>query len=333
MTLISLKTSETESIEDGVRYRYRSIRTERARRILEVQHTLSRAIRSCLDSEGFVELLPPVIGPLTDPGIRGAGTVKMEYYGEPYVVMTSMILYKQMAVNTFPKIYSFSPNIRLEVPEGLSTSRHLAEFYQVDLEVAHGSCESLMDLGDKLLHEVIKSVHDSCTDHLEFLKRDLSVPPLHLPRITHHEAIEMLRAAGHKAPYNEELSWIAERKLSELFETPFWITEYPSGSRGFYYTRDSETPSVLRSMDLILPEGYGEVSSGGEREYTRDGVTRSMMESGEDPSKYGWYISMIEEGILPSAGFGIGVERLTRYVCGVEHIWECSPFPKVPGII
>ncbi len=321
------------SIEDGVRYRYRSIRTERARRILEVQHNLSRAIRACLDSEGFVELLPPVIGPVTDPGVRGAGTARMDYYGEPYVVMTSMILYKQMAVATFPKIYSFSPNVRLEIPEGLTTSRHLAEFYQVDLEVAYGTCDSLMALGDKLIYEVIDSIHQHCSEHLEFLGRDLSKPPKHLPRVTHHEAIEMLRAEGYDIPHDEELSWTAEKKLSELFETPFWITHYPRGSRGFYYAEDPEDPSVLRSMDLILPEGFGEASSGGEREYTKEGVVRSMIASGEDPSRYGWYMKMIEEGISPSAGFGVGVERLTRYVCGIDHIWECSAFPKVPGVV
>ncbi len=332
MTLITPEFTESTSIEDGVRYRYRSIRTERARRILAIQHSLSRGMRSFLDSEGFIELLPPVIGPVTDPGIRGAGTVKMDYYGAPYVIMTSMILYKQMAITTFPRVYSFSPNVRLEVPDGLKTSRHLAEFYQVDLEIAHGTCESVMNLGERLLHDSIKYVLETSEEHLDYLGREISIPPLRLPRIPHADAIEMLRAEGYEVPSDKELSWEHERALSELYDTPFWITEYPTGSRGFYYAKDTKNPSALRSMDLILPEGFGEASSGGEREYTVEGVTKSMITCGEDPSKYEWYMKMIEEGIPPSAGFGIGVERLTRYICGVRHSWECSAFPKVPGI-
>jgi asparaginyl-tRNA synthetase len=190
-----------------------------------------------------------------------------------------------------------------------------------------------MKLGDKIVNEVIMAILTECSSHLEYFGRELSIPPTHLPRVTHAEAIEMLRGEGFEIASDEELSWRAERNLSKLFDTPFWITEYPTGSRGFYYAEDRERPGVLRSMDLILPEGFGEASSGGEREYTEDGVRQSMIASGDDPSRYGWYMEMIRDGILPSAGFGIGVERLTRYLCGVDHIWECSAFPKVPGII
>jgi asparaginyl-tRNA synthetase len=318
---------------DGILHRYRSIRTPRARAILQIQHRLSQAIRKFLDSEGFTEILAPIIGPVTDPGIRGAEAVPVTFYGQSYVLMTSMILYKQMAVTSFPRVYSFSPNIRLESEKSYCTGRHLAEFYQVDLEVAYGTCADLMTFGDQLLFEVIKSVRRECAPQLELLGRTLPIPPYHLPRITHAEVIEILRSEGFKLCLTKEIPWKAEHYLSKMFTSPFWITDYPTDSRGFYYLRDQKRPSFLRSMDLLLPEGYGEVVSGGEREYTLKGVTERMQNTGENPAEYSWYLEMLQEGIHPSAGFGIGVERLTRFICGVDHIWECTPFPKVPGIL
>lgn len=277
-------------------------------------------------------MLAPIIGPVTDPGIRGAGTVVVPFYGKMYVLMTSMILYKQMTMASFPRVYSFSPNVRLEPSASKSTGRHLAEFYQLDLEVAHSSCDDVMALGDTLLYEVIHSVRAECKAQLELLGRTLHLPPRRLPRITHSEALEILVEEGFDLDPKTEIPWMAEHHLSLLFDTPFWITEYPITSRGFYYLVDDDRPEIVRSMDLLLPEGYGEISSGGEREYTVQRVIRRMRQTGEDPQRYSWYLDMLEEGVPPSAGFGIGMERLTRYICGAPHIWECSPFPKVPGI-
>jgi asparaginyl-tRNA synthetase len=320
-------------VATGVQYRYRSIRTPRAQAILQVQHQLVRACRKFLDQAGFVEVLAPIIGPVTDPGIRGADAMTVSYYGEAYVVMTSAILYKQMAVASLPRIYIVSPNIRLEPPESCQTGRHLAEFYQIDLEVAHGSCALAMDLGDALLYETVRSIRRACRAQLELLGRSLRLPPHHLPRLRYAEALRLLQAQGFELRYGEEIPWQAEQHLSRQFDTPFWITDYPVGSRGFYYLQDRERPDILRSMDLVLPEGYGEVASGGEREHTVARVTQRMIDTGEDPARYRWYLEMLQEGIPASAGFGVGLERLTRYVCGVPHIWECSPFPKVPGIV
>ncbi len=317
----------------GIRYRYRSIRTPRARAILRIQHEAARAIRQFLDEAGFVELLAPIIGPVTDPGIRGAAAVPIKFNGEVFTLMTSMILYKQMVMATLPRIYSFSPCVRLEPTASRGTGRHLAEFYQVDLEVARASCEQVMDVGDALLVQVLQAVRKECEPQLELLGRTLPLFSGSFPRVTFAEVVEMLRDEGIVLDSRRELPWKAEQILSQRFETPFWITEYPTGSRGFYYLTDPERPSLLRSFDFILPEGYGEIASGGEREHTLKGVIGKMHRTREKPAKYKWYIDMLREGIPPSAGFGIGLERLTRYLCGVPHIWECSPFPKVPGVI
>ncbi|MBU7026031.1 MAG: hypothetical protein HXS48_03740 [Theionarchaea archaeon] len=309
------------SIEEAVKKRYITIRSERSKAILTIQHELMSSLREFLVSEGFCEVLAPVIGPATDPGIRGAGIVRFDYYGTRYTVMSSMILYKQMALTVFDNVFSLSPNVRLEDPDSVKTGRHLAEFYQMDLEAAQKSYEEMMDLGDRLICHCLDTVERERPDELNLLKRDLPslTPPF--KRVPHSILAERLSISG-------EIPWDKEKVLSEQSDEPFWIVDYPVGSRGFYYLEDG---GILKSMDLILPEGYGEVISGGEREHKYKRV-KALLDRDQITEEYGWYLDMLRIGVPPSAGFGLGIERLTRYVCGLDHIWESSPFPKVPGI-
>ncbi len=309
------------SIEEAVKKRYITIRSERSRAILTIQHELISSLRKFLVSHRFYEILAPVIGPATDPGIRGAGVVSFDFYGIPYKIMSSMILYKQMALTVFDRIFSFSPNVRLEDPESVKTGRHLAEFYQLDLEAARRGYADMMDLGDKMICFSLDAVKKKCSDKLDLLGRDLPsfTPPFR--KVLHKDLAERLSILG-------EIPWEEEKLLSEESGAPFWIVDYPAGSRGFYYL---ECDGSLKSMDLIMPEGYGEVISGGEREYEYTRV-RTLLERNGIAKDYTWYLDMLKEGIPPSAGFGLGIERLTRYICGLDHIWESSPFPKVPGI-
>lgn len=309
------------SIEEAVKKRYMNIRSERSKAILRIQCELISSLRGFLISEGFSEVLAPIIGPATDPGIRGAGIVSFDFYGTPYKIMSSMILYKQMALTVFDHVFSLSPNVRLETPESVRTGRHLAEFYQLDLEAAFKRCDDMMDLGDQLICSSLDLVKRKCRNELHFLKRDLPSfrPPF--KRVPHKEIAERLSISG-------EIPWEDEKVLSEESREPFWIVDYPCGSRGFYYL---EEKGVLKSMDLIMPEGYGEVISGGEREHEHERV-KSLLKRDQIIEEYAWYLDMLKAGVPPSAGFGLGIERLTRYICGLDHIWESSPFPKVPGI-
>lgn len=309
------------SLKESVKKRYISIRSERSKAILTIQHEIISSLRGFLVSEGFFEVLAPVIGPATDPGIRGAGIVGFDFYGAPYKIMSSMIFYKQMALSVFDRVFSLSPNVRLEDPESARTGRHLAEFYQLDLEAALKSCEEMMDLGDRLICLCLDMVKRKCPRELQFLERKLPSfrPPF--KRVPHKDVAKRLSVSG-------EIPWEDEKKLSEESEEPFWIVDYPCGSRGFYYLEDN---GVLKSMDLLMPEGFGEVISGGEREHEY-GRVKALLERDHISEEYTWYLDMLKAGVPPSAGFGLGVERLTRYVCGLEHIWESSPFPKVPGI-
>jgi len=318
---------------DCVRYRYEVIRHPLVRDVLKVQDTIMLAIRDFLHAKGFAEILAPIIGPVSDPGIRGAKQASIDYYGVEYKLMSSMILYKQMAICAIERIYSLSPNIRLEPVETVSTGRHLSEFRQIDLEAAHATYRDAMKLAEGLLCYVIKIVILKRRQELGALGRTLQVPSLPFKRIKYKDALEKVNSIGYRMEFGEEIPWDAEAEISRQYPEPFFITDYPVGARGFYYLEHKGRPGFLRDFDLIYPEGYGEAASGGEREHRYERIVSRMRLTGEDPLNYGWYIKMLKKGIPPSTGFGIGVERLTRYICGLEKVWEATPFPKVPGVI
>lgn len=319
-------------LSENLRKRYLTIRNNDFANVFKVQDEIISSIRTFLKNEGFTEILAPIIGPVTDPGIRGAKQVTIDYYGVPFKVMSSMILYKQMIITALPKVFALSPNIRLEPPETVKTRRHLTEFRQIDLEVAHATCDDVIDLGERMLCRLIADVKVKCHKELGERCKALKVLKRPFKRYTYGEALEILRGMGVKVKYGEEIPWEAEEALSKAHSEPFWITNYPTTARSFYYMESEENPGVLKDFDLIYPEGFGEAISGGEREHRYEKLVERMRRSGEDPSQYGWYLDMLKAGIPPSAGFGIGVERLTRFICGLDNIWDAVPFPKVAGI-
>ncbi len=320
-------------LQTHLQARYRDIKKPEVRAVMKIQDEILSALRDQLRGVGFIEILAPIIGPATDPGIRGASQVSFDYYGTQFKIMSSMILYKQMAVNSFDRVFALSPNIRLELDETRETGRHLAEFRQLDLEVARASYFDVMAIGEAMVTNAVKRVMVNCSDDLEALGRELKVPRPPFKKVTHHDAVDMLTKKGFELSQGEEIPWKDEAALSKSFGDFFWIIDYPKTTRGFYDREDEERPGILRDFDLFYPEGYGEAISGGEREYKYERVAGRMLSSGEVPEAYKWYLEMLREGTTPSAGFGIGVERLTRYVCGKEFIWDAVPFPKVPGII
>ena len=323
--------STTPSV-DALRTSYRLAREPRSQRVFRVQAALGGAIREYLNHEGFVELLPPIIGPVSDPGIRGAKQATINFYGREYKVMSSAIMYKQMMAASLGRIYFFSPNVRLEPLETAATGRHLVEFVQVDVEEAGATYRDAMACAEALLAYVTDYAKERLADALAAFPRSLngSKPPLR--RLSYDEALRMLADRGREIPYGVEIPWAHEEYLSSLFQEPFFICDYPRGARGFYDREDPDRPGILRDFDLLYPEGFGEAVSGAEREYEYARVVARLRETGENPSKYEWYLDMLREGIPPSSGFGIGVERLTRYVCGLKTVWEARPYPKVAGV-
>lgn len=257
----------------------------------------------------------------------------VDYYGASFKVMSSMILYKQMAVRSLKRVFALSPNIRLEPVESVATGRHLAEFRQVDVEQAKATYHDVMHLTERLLHHTCQRITERFERELRQLNRTLRVPTIPFKALTYQEALELLHSEGFNVEYGKEIPWKEEKAISTMFEDPFFIVDYPVTARGFYDREDPDASGILRDFDLIYPEGFGEAVSGGEREHTYRGVVKRMRLTGENPSNYGWYLEMLKDGVCPSAGFGIGVERLTRWICGLEAVWEAVPFPKVPGIV
>jgi len=308
------------------------------RRVLAVQRGIVRAAREYLTGQGFVEFLPPLIGPVTDPAVRGAKQVDIDYYGHRYKLMASVILYKQATVASHDRIFFIAPNVRLEPPETAATNRHLAEFHQIDVELAGASRDQITGVAEQLVIHVVRRVTEELADELEALGRDLGafrelLLGLPFDRMTHLAAVRTLRDVQHDQNPDAEIDWAGEEILSRKASRPFFLTDYPKGSRGFYDRESRSDPGRLNNFDLIAPEGYGELCSGSEREFEYDRIMARMRETGENPAKYEWYLTMVREGIPDSAGFGLGLERLTRYVCGLDAVWRASAYPKIPGVV
>ncbi len=267
-----------------------------------------------------MEILPVIISPITDPltdyRIRG----EIECYGFKYQITKSMIFHKQISLLSLPRIFSFSPNVRIEPADRQTSGKHLIEFVQLDLEMKEAIRENVMELCEALLVYIFEKIKPDFESDLEFFKRDLKIPRIPFNKITHQEAV---------ATYGSDY----ETELSKDSLEPVWLLDFPIESREFYDREYSDWPGILVDMDLIYPEGYGEALSGGEREYQYEKIKRRIEQKGIDLKAYEIYLQFAEKGLFPSAGFGIGIERLTRYICGLQRIEETRLFAKLPGVL
>ncbi len=327
--------------------------------IYRFRHRVAVSIREFLDKEGFVEFDPIMLGPITDPGTRGASEFRVSYYGREYRLMRSGILYKQLLASAMEegRIYFFYPNLRHEPIDANKTGRHLVEFVQVDLEVRDVDHFQVMEIAEKLLKHVVNEMEryeDRLRSVWKFFGSDReSLPDVKLPleRMTHREAVELLmeqarnegivkelkRKFGVKRPqdrlsFKAEIPWEWEWYLSRMHDQPFFVHDYPRGARGFYDREYPGKPGILMDFDLIAPEGHGELSSGAAREYEIFKVFARMRETNENPELYRWYLQFLRDHGRPTAGFGVGIERLVKYICDLPSVHLARPAPKVPGV-
>lgn len=332
MTAVLLPTDATPTIDTRAH-----LESPITRGALRIQQRMLAAAREYLTDQGFAEMMPPMIGPVTDPGTRGSKQVDIDYYGHRFKLMTSAILYKQASLLAFDKIFCIVPCVRLEPIETASTSRHLAEFHQIDVEWAGAGRDEIRAVVQGLVQHMVARVIADLPEEFDRLGRDTRVLAELVASSfgcrTHARAVADLVALGHPQNPDGEIEWSGEALLSAHSELPFFIVDYPKGSRGFYDRESVSTPGVLRNFDLIASDGYGELCSGGEREHDYGRIVTRMRESGENPAKYSWYLELARQGIPSSAGFGIGVERLTRFVAGLDAAWQANAFPKLPGVV
>lgn len=305
-------------ITEQVAYLQKRLRSEAVIRAAGIQSTVREAIGSYLRKEGYTEISPVILSTLTDPLNHPVYDPTITVYGERLALTKSMIFHKQIAVQAIPKIFIMSPNIRLETEDKASTGRHLYEFTQADVEARGKTMEEMMALAEEMIVSVIERILERNSSDLDFFSRRIKVPKIPFKKIRYKEAHDK---------YGDEL----ERRISRESTEPVWITGIPLEGREFYDLEDPEYPGYLRDMDLIWPEGYQEAISGGEREYRYERILHRIRLKKQDPESFRAILEMSISGLEPSCGFGIGIERFTRYICGLEHCADTNLFPRIPG--
>ena len=269
--------------------------------------------------KGFVQLMPVMLGksvdPLgPDPGSSVIAVPEIEYQGEVLRMTTSMILHKQVAVKELGRIFIMSPNIRLEHPKRKHTGRHLFEFTQADFEIAHAKTDDVIELIEEYYTRLTRYLKDSCAECFEVLGVDVFEFRAPFKRYTTHELME----------YGED--W--EKEASLLHKQPFWVLCH---KREFYDKEDVQRPGHYLNYDLIYPLGYGEGISGAEREHEYERIVMRIKRDGIPIEKYKAYLECAKKGFVPSAGAGIGMERLARFLTRSEHVADVQAFERVPG--
>jgi len=291
--------------------------------VFAVQTEIFKVLVDRLLDKRFSWILPVILSKSTDPlwpdpGASLEKRIQLEIYGESVRAMQSMIIHKRVLVSLGPeRFFILSPNIRIEARERAKTGRHLYEFTQLEVEIAHWKMEDIFNLFEELIGTSVSAIRGKLEGELKLLERDLAVPETPF-KIYERRTLE--------ERYGQD--WA--EAISEESRNPVWVTNLP---REFYDYEDEGT-GAWRNYDLILPEGYGEVISGAEREYEYHKIVRKLERDGLDTRDYEPMLRLAKDGILkPSAGAGLGVERFLSYLCGLKHVAEVQPFPRVPGAV
>jgi asparaginyl-tRNA synthetase len=297
--------------------------------ILRVRATVVRAIRNWLDGQGFTLVDAPI---LTPAACEGTTTLfETEYFGDKAYLTQSGQLYNEAAIAAFGRTYCFGPTFRAEKSK---TRRHLIEFWMVEPEMAYADLDECMRVEEEFVSHIVQTALHECAEELKVLERDTAaleaiVPPF--PRISYTEALEILREAGETLPWGEDFGAPHETAVSDHFGKPVFVHRYPAQCKAFYMEADPEDERLSLSVDLLAPEGYGEIIGGGQRTASLALLERRIAEHGLPREAFEWYLDLRRYGAVPHAGFGLGVERTVAWICGIHHIRETIPFPRTLG--
>lgn len=318
-------------------HRHLWIRSRRQWAILRVRATVIRAIRDWLDSHGFINMDTPI---LTPAACEGTTTLfQTDYFGEPAYLSQSGQLYNEANIYAFGRVYCFGPTFRAEKSK---TRRHLTEFWMVEPEIAFCDLDQLMEIEEQLVTYVVQTCLRERSRELALLERDTRPlekvePPF--PRISYDEALEILAQIREetedenlrellKIEWGNDFGSPHETELTKRFEKPVFVYGYPTKAKAFYMEPWPGRPEVCKSVDLLAPEGYGEITGGSERISDPDLLIQRLKEWNLPREAFEWYIDLRRYGSVPHSGFGLGIERTVAWICGIDHLREAIPFPR-----
>jgi len=328
--------------EHGVEFlmdnRHLWLRSNRQWAILRIRATIVKAMRDYMDDHGFLLMDTPIITPAA--GEETTTLFELDYFGEPAFLAQTGQLYNEANMAAFGKVYCFGPTFRAEKSK---TRRHLIEFWMLEPELAYCTLEELMDLEEGLVTYVVQQVLDKNRPELQLIERDVSkleaiTSPF--PRISYDEAVQRLHKLAAETDDPEQKTLLAiewgddfgsphETALTQMFDRPVFVYHYPTQIKAFYMQPVAGRPEVCRSVDLLAPEGYGEIIGGSERISDYDLLLERLKAQKLPVENYSWYLDLRKYGTVPHAGFGQGLERTVAWICGLQHVRETIPYARL----
>lgn len=325
---ITLKEHGTDFLMD---HRHLWLRSSQQWAIMRVRATVIKSIRDWLDSHNFLLVDAPI---LTPSACEGTTTLfETEYFGEKAYLTQSGQLYNEAAITAFGRTYCFGPVFRAEKSK---TRRHLIEFWMVEPEMAYADLDECMRVEEEFVSYIVQRCLEERRPELATLERDLTklevvTPPF--PRVQYNDALEEIHKAGLELPWGEDLGAPHETAVASLYDKPVFVHRYPAACKAFYMEADPQDERLSLSVDLLAPEGYGEIIGGGQRTASLELLEQRIAEHKLPHEAFEWYLDLRRYGTVPHAGFGLGVERTVSWICGLEHIRQTIPFPRTLGRI
>ena len=320
-------TPKEHGVEFLMDYRHLWIRSTRQRAILKIRHEIIKAVRDYFDDNGFTLCDAPI---LTPAACEGTTTLfEVGYFEDKAFLTQSGQLYSEATAAALGRVYTFGPTFRAEKSK---TRRHLTEFWMVEPEVAYATVDDVMDLAEKMLCFIVQRVLEKRQPELKALERDVSklekiLPPF--PRISYDEAVGMLQKSGSEIQWGGDFGGGDETIISQQFDKPVMVHRYPTAIKAFYMEPDPLRADVALCVDVLAPEGYGEIIGGGQRMSSYDLLAQRLQEHDLPREAFEWYLDLRKYGSVPHAGFGMGIERAVTWICGLEHVRETIPFPRM----
>ena len=320
---ISLKEHGTSFLMDN---RHLWIRSKRQHAILKIRHQVIKASRDFLDNNGFTLVDTPIF---TANACEGTSNLfNVEYFDRSAYLTQSGQLYSEASAASFGKVYCFGPTFRAEKSK---TRRHLTEFWMVEPEMAYFDLNDNMDLAEEFVENIVQSCLKNCKNELKILERDtqyLEKVKAPFPRITYDEAAKILSEQGIDFSYGSDFGGTDETIISEQYDRPVMVHRWPADIKAFYMKRDIEDNKLALGVDMLAPEGYGEIIGGGQREDDLNILENRIEKHGLNKEDFKWYLDLRKYGSVPHSGFGLGIERTVAWITGIKHIRETIPFPR-----